>query len=38
MKDYDVIGCGALNLDLIYRLADDFPLRGELPALGTEEG
>ena len=37
MKDYDVIGCGALNLDLIYRLADDFPLLGDLPALGTEE-
>jgi len=33
----DLIGCGALNLDLIYRLPDGFPLWGELPARGSEE-
>jgi ribokinase len=34
----DLIGCGALNLDLIYRLPDSFPLWDQLPARGSEEG
>ena len=37
MSRLDLIGCGALNLDLIYRLPDGFPLWGELPARGSEE-
>jgi len=37
MKTYDLIGCGALNLDLIYRLPADFPLWDELPPEGSEE-
>lgn len=38
MSRVDLIGCGAINLDLIYRLPGDFPLRGELPPRGSEEG
>ena len=36
MRQYDLIGCGALNLDLIYRLPADSPLWGELPPPGAE--
>ena len=36
MKPYDLIGCGALNLDLIYRLPDSFALWGELGPPGSE--
>jgi ribokinase len=38
VRTYDLIGCGALNLDLICRLTDSFPLWDELPARGSEEG
>lgn len=38
MSRVDLIGCGALNLDLIYRLPESFSLWGELPARGSEEG
>ena len=37
MRSYDLIGCGALNLDLIYRLPDDSPLWRELPPPGAEQ-
>ena len=37
MRSCDLIGCGALNLDLIYRLPDSFALWGELPPRGSEE-
>jgi ribokinase len=37
MRRYDLVGCGALNLDLIYRLPDSFPLWSELPAAGSEQ-
>ena len=37
MRSYDLIGCGALNLDLIYRLPADSPLWGELPPPGAEQ-
>ncbi len=33
----DLIGCGAINIDLIYRLPEDFPLWQELPSRGAEE-
>ena len=36
MKPYDLIGCGALNLDLIYRLPESFALWGELGPPGSE--
>ena len=36
MRSYDLIGCGALNLDLIYRLPADSPLWRELPPPGAE--
>lgn len=38
MRSFDLIGCGAVNLDLIYRLPGEFPLWGELPPRGSEEG
>ncbi len=38
MKQSDLIGCGAINLDLIYRLPASFPLLDQLPARGAEEG
>jgi ribokinase len=34
----DLIGCGAVNLDLIYRLPASFELSDQLPARGAEEG
>lgn len=37
MKAVDLIGCGALNLDLIYRLPAGFPLWDQLPPRGAEE-
>ena len=37
MRAVDLIGCGALNLDVIYRLPRSFPLRGELGPPGTEQ-
>jgi ribokinase len=37
MKPVDLIGCGALNLDLIYRLPRSFPLWDELGPPGTEQ-
>lgn len=37
MKNVDLIGCGALNLDLIYRLPAGFPLWDQLPPRGAEE-
>src|ERR1019366_91119 len=37
VKSYDLIGCGALNLDLIYRLPADSPLWRELPPPGAEQ-
>ena len=37
MRSYDLVGCGALNLDLIYRLPASFPLWGELPPPGSEQ-
>jgi sugar/nucleoside kinase (ribokinase family) len=36
VRSYDLIGCGALNLDLIYRLPADSPLWRELPPPGAE--
>ena len=36
MRPVDLIGCGALNLDLIYRLPRSFPLWDELGPPGTE--
>jgi ribokinase len=36
MRPVDLIGCGALNLDLIYRLPRSFPLWDELGAPGAE--
>jgi len=36
VKGYDLIGCGALNLDLIYRLPSDSPLWRRLPPPGAE--
>ncbi|MGZ4200387.1 MAG: carbohydrate kinase family protein, partial [Thermoleophilia bacterium] len=36
MRPYDLIGCGALNLDLIYRLPADAPLWEQLPPPGSE--
>jgi sugar/nucleoside kinase (ribokinase family) len=38
MRSYDLIGCGALNLDLIYRLPGDSPLWTRLPPPGSEFG
>ena len=37
MRPVDLIGCGALNLDLIYRLPRTFPLWDELGPPGTEQ-
>ena len=37
MRPLDLIGCGALNLDLIYRLPRTFPLWEELGPPGTEQ-
>jgi ribokinase len=37
VRSYDFLGCGALNLDLIYRLPASFPLWGELPPPGSEQ-
>ncbi|NLG64822.1 MAG: hypothetical protein GX537_04375, partial [Actinobacteria bacterium] len=37
MSRVDLIGCGAINIDLIYRLPEDFPLWQELPSRGAEE-
>ena len=37
MKPVDLIGCGALNLDLIYRLPPTFPLWEELGPAGSEQ-
>jgi ribokinase len=37
VKQLDLVGCGALNLDLIYRLPRDFPLWEELGPPGTEQ-
>ena len=37
MKPVELIGCGALNLDLIYRLPRSFPLWDELGPPGTEQ-
>jgi ribokinase len=37
VKEFDLIGCGALNLDLIYRLPDTFALWNELPPAGSEQ-
>ena len=36
MKPVDLLGCGALNLDLIYRLPASFALWDELEAPGSE--
>jgi sugar/nucleoside kinase (ribokinase family) len=36
VRSYDLIGCGALNLDLIYRLPADAPLWSQLPPPGSE--
>ena len=36
MRQYDLIGCGALNLDLIYRVEDGSPLWELLPPPGSE--
>ncbi len=36
MKPVDLLGCGALNLDLIYRLPRSFPLWSELGPPGSE--
>jgi sugar/nucleoside kinase (ribokinase family) len=38
VRSYDLIGCGALNLDLLYRLPASFPLWDELPPAGSEGG
>jgi ribokinase len=37
VRPLDLIGCGALNLDLIYRLPRTFPLWEELGPPGTEQ-
>ena len=37
MRAVDLIGCGALNLDLIYRLPRTFPLWDELGPPGSEQ-
>jgi ribokinase len=37
VRHYDLVGCGALNLDLIYRLPAEFPLWDELPPAGSEQ-
>ena len=37
MKPLDLLGCGALNVDLIYRLPPTFPLWDDLGAPGTEQ-
>ena len=37
MRSLDLIGCGALNVDLIYRLPRSFPLWEELGPPGTEQ-
>jgi len=37
MRPVDLIGCGALNLDLIYRLPRTFPLWEELGPPGSEQ-
>ena len=37
MRSTDLIGCGALNVDLIYRLPRSFPLWEELGPPGTEQ-
>jgi ribokinase len=37
VRPYDLVGCGALNLDLIYRLPASFSLWGELPPPGSEQ-
>ena len=37
MKPVDLIGCGALNLDLIYRLPRGFALWDELGPPGSEQ-
>ena len=37
MRAFDLIGCGALNLDLIYRLPRSFPLWDELGPPGSED-
>ena len=37
MKPYDLIGCGAMNLDLIYRLPDGFDFWAQLPPEGSED-
>jgi len=36
MKPVDLLGCGAVNLDLIYRLPVSFALWDELPPAGSE--
>ena len=38
MRSVDLIGCGALNLDLIYRLPEDSTLWKKLPPPGSEFG
>jgi ribokinase len=37
VRSTDLIGCGALNVDLIYRLPRSFPLWDELGPPGTEQ-
>ncbi len=37
MRPVELLGCGALNLDLIYRLPRTFPLWDELGPPGTEQ-
>jgi ribokinase len=37
VRQLDLIGCGALNLDLIYRLPRDFPLQEEMGPPGAEQ-
>jgi len=37
VRTYDLLGCGALNLDLIYRLPADSPLWRRLPPPGAEQ-
>jgi len=37
MRPVELIGCGAINLDLIYRLPQSFPLWSELGPPGTEQ-
>ena len=36
MRPLDILGCGALNVDLVYRLSRSFPLWDELGAPGSE--